>query len=150
MGDILTAEQRTKVLELELKQARAEAAKLRKSLAENSRHGQRVARAYDDALLLAGLHVGFQNTGRAASTKVLTRRRWTNAIALLQLARVYNCRRFTVHSLAEIETALQRAKRIAEENSAAYLARLPRHADDKTYRHTKSANLARVGAANRK
>ena len=134
MGEILTADQRSKMLEMELKQAKAEAAKLRKALIENSRHGQRVARAYQDALLLAQLHIGYQPTSRNKAA-VISRRRWTNAVALLKLARVYNCKRFTVHSLAEIEAALDKARRIALDSPASFLARLPRHADDKTYRH---------------
>lgn len=141
MGEILTAEQRTKVLELELKQVKAENAQLRNALRQNTRHTKRIEQAYQDALLLAQLHVGYQPTSRNASGRAaISRRRWTNAVALLKLARAYNCRKFTVHSLAEVEPALQRAKRIAEENPTSYYARLPKHADDKSYRHSRYAD----------
>lgn len=137
----LTAEQRINLLELELKQAKAENTQLRNALHQNTRHTKRIEQAYQDALLLAQLHIGYEPTSRnAGSRAAISRRRWTNAMALLKLARVYNCRKFIAHSLVEVEPALQRAKRIATENPTSYLARLPRHADDKNYRHGKFAD----------
>ncbi len=137
----LSPDQRIKLLELELKQAKGEATKLRKAMIENSRHGQRIKQAYQDAILLANLHIAYQPSSRSSGQRAaISRRRWTNAIALLQLARVYNCRKFLAHSLVEIEAALEKAQRIALENPAAYVARLPRHADDKSYRHGRYAD----------
>ncbi|TXH48155.1 MAG: hypothetical protein E6Q97_25465 [Desulfurellales bacterium] len=124
--DSMTPEQRIQFLDLALRKAREENARLRKAVKENGHHARRVERAYDDALLLAALHVAYQPTNR---DKVqLSKRRWTNAMGLLKLARVYNCRAFVAHSLAEIESALERAKRIALENPTSYRVRLPKHA----------------------
>ncbi len=138
----LGAEQRIALLELELRQVKAENTQLRNDLRQNKRHTKRhtkrIEQAYRDALLLAELHVGYQNTSRTAGSRGgVSRRRWTNAIALLQLARVYNCKKFLAHNLTEIETALGRAQRIAIENPSAFYARLPGHADDRHYRHGK-------------
>lgn len=133
MGEQYTSEQRVSLLELELKQLKAENAVLRNRVRENNRHVRRVGQAYDDGLLLAGLHIAYQPHSRDASP--LTRRRWDNAVGLLRLARVYNCKRFTCHNLAEIETALNRAKQIATDNPTAYLARMPSFANDRIYRH---------------
>lgn len=134
----LSAEQRIALLELELKQVKAENAQLRNDLRINKRHAKRIELAYQDALLLAELHIGYMPTSRG-KTQAISRRRWTNALALLKLGRVYNCKRFLAHSLAEIEYALSRAKQIATDNPSAFYARLPNHADDRSYRHGKFA-----------
>lgn len=123
----MTPEQRIQFLDLALRKAREENTRLRKAVKENGHHARRVERAYDDALLLATLHVAYQPTNRE-KVKQLSKRRWTNAMGLLKLARVYNCRAFVAHSLAEIEAALERAKRIALENPTSYRVRLPKHA----------------------
>jgi hypothetical protein len=60
----------------------------RKAVQENSRHAERVERAYPDALLLATHLIVYQPTSRDQVTE-LTMRRWINAIGLLRLARVY-------------------------------------------------------------
>lgn len=127
--DRMTPEQRIEFLDLALRKAREENARLRKAVKENSHHARRVERAYDDALLLATRHVAYQPVSRDQVTQ-LSRRRWANAMGLLKLARVYNCQSFIEHGLADIEAALERAKRIALENPTAYRSRLPKYALD--------------------
>jgi hypothetical protein len=125
--EVLTADQRLDLLDLALRRVKEENARLRKAIKENGHHARRIERAHDDALLLAALHIAYQPVTRDRVIQ-LSKRRWTNAMGLLKLARVYNCRDFVAHSLAEIETALERAKRIALENPTSYHARLPKHA----------------------
>lgn len=126
-SSVLTPEQRIEYLDLALRKTKEENNRLRKAVKENGHHARRVERAYDDALLLASLHIAYQPITRERVTQ-LSRRRWANAIGLLKLARVYNCKAFVAHSLAEIEPALERAKRIALENPTSYRVRLPKHA----------------------
>jgi hypothetical protein len=130
---VITAEQRVKVLESELRIANAEIARLRRRLNERGAHGKRVQRAYSDALLLAELAIAYLPTTRsfAESHAGITHVRWENAKALLRLARVHSGRGWLVHDLATIEAALSKAVEKSMETPEAYRARLPRHA-----RHT--------------
>lgn len=115
----------------DLRLANAEIAKLRRQLGQSGRVHKRVERAYRDALLLANFHIGYLPTTRAAAERYaqMSNNRWENAIALLKMARVYQGRgRWVVHTLAEIEPALQRAAGLALEHPERYYARLPVHA----------------------
>lgn len=118
------------LLQTELKLLHAEVARLRRRLNESGVLGRRLDRAYQDALLLAQFHVGFQSTTRqhAFDFAGITNNRWENAIALLKLARVHNGRRWSVHDLATIEEALAEAKANALDTPEAFHARLPKHA----------------------
>lgn len=113
---------------LELDRLRAENRRLRRRLREQSRHAERMRRAYSAALLLAQLHVGYQPTSRKLARRFgLTQRQWENGMALLRLARVVNARQWAVHDMATIEAALQRAYDRALEEPEAFFARGPRH-----------------------
>lgn len=126
---MITAEQRNKVLESELKIAHAEIAKLRRRLSESGAHGKRLDRAYADGLLLAQLHIGYLATSRRAADECaeISRSRHQNAVALLRLAKVHNGRHFLHHDLVTIEERLAQAKDLALEEPSAYRARLPRY-----------------------
>ena len=126
---MITAEQRVKVLESELRIANAEIARLRRRLDERGAHGKRVQRAYSDALLLAEWAIGYlPTTRRFAAEYGMTHIRWENAHALLRLARIHNGRGWLLHDLAAIEAALSKAVERSMETPEAYRARLPRHA----------------------
>ena len=126
----LSAEQRNRLLESQLRVANAEIAQLRRRLSENGAHAKRIDRAYVDGLLLAQRHLAFLDTSRQAALAGadISHCRWENALALLRLGRCHNGRRWLLHDLAEIEAALSRAKAVALENPDAYRARLPKHA----------------------
>lgn len=113
---------------LELDRLRAEVARLRRRLREQSRHAERMRRAYNAALLLAQLHTSYQPTGRQAVKRLgMTQRQHENGLALLRLARVVNARQWVVHDMATIEAALQRAYDRALEEPEAFFVRGPRH-----------------------
>lgn len=121
-------------MELLIDRQRQEIARLREALEiRNGRHLERINRAYEAALLLAGLHFAYQATTRQAVTAAtgLSQRQWTNAVTLLRLARVVTGRRRLVwhsHDYADIEKRLETARQRAIECPDCFQARLPRHA----------------------
>jgi len=121
---ILTA----KHAELELRRLREENTRLRKALRINGRHGRRIQRALDSALLLSIWHVAYAGTSRLDCTaRGMSQRQWENGMALLRLARVIERGRWRVHDLAAIEERLRAAQDRACEAPEAFFARLPRH-----------------------
>lgn len=113
---------------LELDRLREEVARLRRRLREQSRHAERMRRAYSAALLLAQLHVGYQPTSRKLARRLgLTQRQWENGMALLRLARIVTRSGWAVHDLPTIEAALQRAYDRALEEPESFFVRGPRH-----------------------
>ncbi len=129
-GEGVTPDASEQLLRHELRIARAELARLRRRLNENGAHGKRVDRAYHDALLLAGFHIGYLPTTRAYAyeTAGITNGRWENARALLRLAKVHNGRRWLMADLMAIEAALSKAKEVALDAPNAFRGRLPKHA----------------------
>jgi len=114
--------------ELELRRLRDENTRLRKALRINGRHGRRIQRAYDAAMVLAVWHVAYAGTSRLDCTsRGMSQRQWENATALLRLARVIERGRWRVHDLATIEERLRAAQDRACEAPEAFFARLPRH-----------------------
>lgn len=113
---------------IELERLREENRKLRAALRVNGRHGRRIQRAYDAALLLATWHCAYLPTTRAyAMAQGMAQRQWENGIALLRLARVCDqAGRWKCHDLAVIEKALNRAADIAHSTPDAFFARGPR------------------------
>lgn len=115
----------------EIRELKAENTALRKKLGETNRHARRVARAYQDALLLAtwrAAHI-FPSRSHAAHHKI-SQRRWQNAIGLLRLARVIEGRsRWVTTDLALVEARLAVARQRATEQPAAYKMRLNNHAN---------------------
>jgi len=126
----LTPETKIRLLQHELKIARAEIAALRRRLNESGQHGRRLDRAWSDALLLANLHIAHLPTSRRSAEELLniTNNRWENARALLIMAKCHTGKRWVVHDLAMIEERLSEAKELAITEPSAYRARLPRHA----------------------
>jgi len=114
--------------ELELHRLRDENTRLRKALRINGRHGRRIQRAYDAAMVLAVWHVAYAGVSRLDCTaRGMSQRQWENATALLRLARVLDGSRWRVHDLAAIEERLRAAQDRACEAPEAFFARLPRH-----------------------
>ena len=115
----------------EIRELRAENTALRKKLGETNRHARRVARAYQDALLLAtwrAAHI-FPSRSYAAHHR-MSQRRWQNAIGLLRLARVIEGhRRWVTTDLALVEARLSVARQRAIDTPAAFKARLNGHAN---------------------
>src|SRR5687767_5351691 len=108
----MNAEQQVKYLELEVQKLKAERARLAKALQETSRHGRRVQRAYEDALLLAMWHCsGIIPSRRYARLHKFTQNRWENATGLLRMARIIvGHRRWVQTDLSTIEDRLGQAK----------------------------------------
>lgn len=129
----MTNEQKIRDLQLELERANAEATKLRKRLKENSRHAQRVEKAFKDALLLAGwANVCIPPTMRYAAYHQMSRRRWQNAIGLLRLAGVIRHApgyMWIYRTQAEIEWRIDAVRGLATNNPDAYRASLSGHAN---------------------
>ncbi len=125
----MNLEQQVKYLELEVRKLQAERARLSKALQETSRHGRRVQRAYEDALLLAMWRSsGIIPSRRYAKLHRFTQNRWQNAQALLRMARVIQGhRRWATDNLAVIEKRLETAKQTALASREAFFARLNRH-----------------------
>lgn len=127
MNDI----QQNRYLTQEVRELRAENAQLRKRLGETNRHARRVARAYQDALLLATWRAAHIPPSRSyAAHHKISQRRWQNAIGLLRLARVIEGRsRWVTTDLALVEARLAVARQRATEQPAAYKMRLNGHAN---------------------
>ncbi len=125
----MNAEQQVKYLELEVQKLKAERARLAKALQETSRHGRRVQRAYEDALLLAMWHCsGIIPSRRYARLHKFTQNRWENATGLLRMARIIvGHRRWVQADLGTIEDRLEQAKQRALESKEAFFSRLNRH-----------------------
>lgn len=112
----------------EVRELRAEVARLRKRVGETGRHARRVEQAYKDAVLLASwraVHI-FPSRSYAAYHQI-SQRRWQNAIALLKLARVLDGRRWLLTDAATIEQCLDCARKRAIEQPESYKMRLNRH-----------------------
>jgi len=119
----------SRYLRIELTKAQTEAAQLRKQLKLSNRHGKRVDKAYEDALLLATWYAAAIIPSRAYARRFnLTQNRWQNAIALLKMARIIQRQRHWVTAdLSLIEKRLQSARDQSIEFPDAYFARLNRH-----------------------
>ena len=127
----MTSEERIRDLELQNHLLRAEVTRLAKLAGERSKHARRVTRAYNDAILLAGLRAGGQRTSRPHMVEEhgFTQNRWENACALLRLARVLTRHRhWRTLDLERIGSALEDARLVAMEQPTAFRARLNRHA----------------------
>ena len=127
MNDLQTA----RYQEQEIRELRAENAQLRKRLGETNRHARRVARAYQDALLLATWRAAHIPPSRSyARHHKISQRRWQNAVGLLRLARVIEGRsRWITTDLTLVEQRLAVARQRATEQPAAYKMRLNGHAN---------------------
>lgn len=123
--------QLTRYQEQEIKELKAENTALRKKLKETNRHARRVARAYQDALLLATWRAAHIPPSRSyAAHHRISQRRWQNAIGLLRLARVIEGRsRWITTDLTLVEQRLAVARQRATEQPAAYKMRLNGHAN---------------------
>jgi len=126
----MNVNQELEYLKLENQKLKAERARMAKALQENSCHGRRVQRAYEDALLLAMWRsTGIIPSRRYAKLHKFTQNRWQNATGLLRMARVViGHRKWTTDNLTIIETRLEIAKQRALESRDAYHARLNTHA----------------------
>lgn len=127
----MQVETKLKLVELELAKVKDEAARLRKKLREKSRHGKRVDKAYDDALLLAHFKAVHINPSRSyARYHAMSQRRWENAMGLLRLARIVDGRkRWNVTDLPAITERLERARDRAKAEPEAFKLRLNGHAN---------------------
>jgi hypothetical protein len=125
----MTIDQELEYLKLEVQKLKADRARMAKALQENSRHGRRIQRAYDDALLLAMWHQGgIIPSRRYARTHKLTQNRWQNAVGLLRMARIVVRHRHWVQTdLATAEKRLEAAKQRALESPEAFFSRLNCH-----------------------
>lgn len=125
----MNEQQIIRYLELENAKLRAEAARLRQRLHENSRHARRIDQAHDDALLLALWRIGGIAVSRDyAKSQAISQNRYQNAVALLKLARVIvRQRHWTVHDLATIEQRLAMARQKALDDPDLFFLRHPRH-----------------------
>jgi len=127
----VTNEERIRDLELQNHLLRGEVARLSKLAGERNKHARRVTRAYNDAILLAGLRAGGQRTSRRymIDQHGFTQNRWENATALLRLARVLSKHRhWRTFDLERIGSALDDARMAALAQPSAFRARLNRHA----------------------
>jgi hypothetical protein len=126
----MNIQQENEYLKLEVQKLKADRARLEKALRETSRHGRRVQRAYEDALLLAMWRsAGIIPSRRYAQLHKFSQHRFENACGLLRMARVLTGhRRWVTNDLATIETRLQTAKQRALESREAYHSRLNMHA----------------------
>ena len=108
----MTIDQELEYLKLENQKLKADRARLSKALQENSRHGRRIQRAYDDALLLAMWHCsGIIPSRRYARLHKFTQNRWENATGLLRMARIIvGHRRWIQADLATIESPIAASK----------------------------------------
>jgi len=122
--------QEVEYLKLENQKLRADRARMAKALQENSCHGRRVQRAYEDALLMAMWHCsGIPASRRYARRHKFSQHRWENATGLLRMARVVTGhRRWVTDNLTIIEARLEIAKQRALESRDAYHSRLNAHA----------------------
>jgi len=122
--------QEVEYLKLEIQKLKADRARMTKALQENSCHGRRVQRAYEDALLLAMWRSsGIIPSRRYARLHKFSQHRWENATGLLRMARVLTGhRRWATNDLTTIEARLETAKQRALENRDAYHSRLNAHA----------------------
>ena len=127
MNDI----QQNRYLTQEIRELRAENTALRKKLGETNRHARRVARAYQDALLLATWRAAHIAPSRSyAAHHKMSQRRWQNAIGLLRLARVITGhRRWVTTDLSLVEARLAVARQRAIETPDTFKARLNGHAN---------------------
>jgi hypothetical protein len=121
--------QENEYLKLEVQKLKAERARMAKALQETSRHGRRIQRAYEDALLLAMWHCsGIIPSRRYARLHKFTQNRWESATALLRMARIIvGHRRWMQTDLATIEKRLEQAKQRALESREAFFSRLNTH-----------------------
>ena len=121
--------QENEYLKLEVQKLKADRARMAKALQENSCHGRRVQRAYEDALLMAmWRNAGIIPSRRYTKLHKVTQQRFENAVGLLRMARVIvGHRRWATDDLATIEIRLEQAKQRALENREAFLFRLNRH-----------------------
>lgn len=126
----MNASQEIEYLKLEVEKLKADRARMAKALQENSYHGRRIQRAYEDALLLAMWRSsGIIPSRRYAKLHNFTQTRWENCVGLLRMARIIvSHRRWVTDDLATIEQRLEIAKQKALENREAYKARLTAHA----------------------
>ena len=116
-------------LAVELARLRAENAQLREALRVNGRYARRIGRARDNALLLGTWHCAFLETSRSACLgRGMAQRAWEGAVALLRLARCIDGRgRWKLHTLAEIDAAIQRAADRAAADPNAFFMRGNKH-----------------------
>lgn len=123
--------QLTRYQEQEIRELKAENTALRKKLKETGRHARRVARAYQDALLLATWRASHIPPSRSyAAHHKISQRRWQNAVGLLRMARVIEGRsRWITTDLTLVEQRLAVARQRATEQPAAYRMRLNGHAN---------------------
>jgi hypothetical protein len=129
MNDLRTPEQKLRYLEVDLEKLRDENTRLRKALAEDSRHARRIERAYQDALLLAGWRAaGIAPSRRYARRFGMTQFRHENAQGLLRLARIIEGRRrWVTEDLSVMEKKLAKAKERALSDSKLFFLRLNKH-----------------------
>ena len=123
--------QLTRYKDQEIRELKAENTALRKRLGEKSRHARRVARAYQDALLLATWRAAHIPPSRSyAAHHKISQRRWENAIGLLRLARVITGhRRWVTTDLSLVEARLSVARQRAIDSPDTFKARLNGHAN---------------------
>lgn len=125
----LTPVDAIRLLELENEQLRRAVGRLAHRLEGERYHPRRIERARDDALLLAMWKgAGIHPSRRFAVGQGMTETQWSNAIALLRLARVVTGnRRWVTTDTAVVEQRLERAAKAAIESETAYLARHVRY-----------------------
>lgn len=124
----VTVEQREKWLDYTVERLDKENQQLRRRLRLSSRHARRVQRAFEDAHLLATLHVAYLPTERAhALRRGLTKRRWELAIGLLRMARVHNGTSWDSHSPDVIARRLEKALEKALDDPRMYRLYLPKY-----------------------
>jgi hypothetical protein len=126
----MTIDQELEYLKIEVQKLKADRARLTKALKESSRHGRRVERAYQDALLLAMWRCsGIIPSRRYARLHKITQHRYENACGLLRMARIVTGHRHWVETdLATAEKRLDQARQRAIESREAFFSRLNQHA----------------------
>lgn len=123
----------TKLRELELQNhlLRREVTRLAKRAGEKSKHGRRVNAAFNDAVIMAGLHAAHQPTSRRYMIEHhgFTQTRWENAMGLLRMARVVTRHHHWASAdAAHIGDTLERVRERAITEPEAFKARLNKHA----------------------
>ena len=120
----------TEILSLRrrLREQSTELAELRRRYHVYDRHGRRVKQAHDDALWLLAMHItGAVPSRRFCEQQGMSRRRWQNARALLELAGVCSGERWRETDANIANGLLTSAAARALETPAAFRGRVVSH-----------------------